>query len=125
MDKRLKNLKSLSTTLLDIELFKLKSIAQEHQRISDELLEIRDAKSRQAVSLTVSNGLDPSLLVGAFSKWEDWCIQKAVGLNKEQASLRVEMETQRKKTQDMFGRSEAVKALMKRETNLAKKRLTY
>ncbi|AML51022.1 hypothetical protein [Falsihalocynthiibacter arcticus] len=124
MDKRLKNLKNLSATLLDIELFKLKKISADQQRLSDEILRIRESKGQQAVTLTEANGMDPSLLAGAFSKWEEWCTQKSMSLNQEQAVLRVEMEKQRKKTQAMFGRSEAVKELMKRDTNMAKKKMS-
>ena len=122
MDKRLMKLQSVSTTLLDIELFKLKKIAVEQNRISEALLDIQNAKRQQSIELTNTNGLEASLRAGVNTKWDAWCIQKSTSLNQERAALRVEMESQLKKTQEMFGRSDAVKTLVKRQAGLIKKK---
>lgn len=115
MNDQLRQLQVLTTMTMDVELSKLVKFTSEDDRLSNELKAVQDARLNAVETGFLGNEFSPAIVAGVHPKWENWCVQKSVAINKERSELLVKLEKQKLEAKRMFGRAEAVKQLVKRD----------
>lgn len=121
MSERLRRMRLLTSVMLDVELANLAKITAEDEALVREIHDVEQARAKSSGNISTPTGLDVATTGGALPRWENWCVQQSVKLNQNRAELRVKMESQRQKTNLVFGRAEAIKELVRRDVESVKR----
>ncbi len=120
MEKRLKELRTLTRMALDVEMMKLQQIVVAEGKKADQIRALDATDSERAAQLDKNGGSDMALYAGVDSRWNNWKQREKAALNIQRAALLAKRDEQRQQTQKAFGKDEAVRRLMDQAAEDAK-----
>ena len=120
MEKRLKELRTLTRMALDVEMMKLQQIVVAEGKKADQIRALDATGAVRAAHLDANGGADLALYAGVDSRWNNWKQREKAALNIQRAALLAKRDEQRQQTQKAFGKDEAVRRLMDQAAEDAK-----